>query len=146
MIWRRTLLLLMVGTTMSPEPAGACGTTPSFGVIHSEVPPDLPDDLIVAKVHILDKDQWLLYSSGLTAEVESMRQGVYLGRRIILRTTVWTSCDRPFANGTSGYIIGQATGWQEDELVVEPIPSFAGETPDLSELTKQKPSSLPPKE
>jgi hypothetical protein len=101
--------------------AHACGITPSLALIHSDLPLRIPTGMFIASVEIKDHKADNLYDRGLRATVRQVIRGEARIREIILRNPIWSSCDRPFANGRSGYVVGVPHGMRKGRLVVEAI-------------------------
>lgn len=121
---RGVLGLLVGGLLLPAAPALACVTASGeTALIHSALPARLPPDTIVAEVDISVGDAGALYTSGLPARVIRMVQGeMPLGHFLTLRWGHASSCDRPFANGSRGYIIARARPRPDNPLLVEPFP------------------------
>lgn len=101
--------------------ASACMTLDSQqALIHSALPPILPDGAVVLDVDIDTSNPYRLYGSGLPARVRNVGHGDVQVSTVLLRTPVETSCDAPFANGSSGLIIGFWTG-EGDERSITPV-------------------------
>ena len=127
---RRRLILssgLAATIALAATPALACRVAPSnpWALIHAALPNPLPSGAIVAEVEF-DRDSLsntqLLHHPGVRARVRRVIQGHYRGSSLIVRRTgMWTDCDRPAANGTSGLIVARPVGFESGVLVVEPI-------------------------
>ena len=122
----RAWLAMPLGATaalMGAAPASACMMMENqLALIHSAVPADLPRDLVVVDSEIpASATERQLYDTGVRAWVRRTVQGDYQGQFIRIRASVKTSCDGPFDNGRSGLIVGYPRGWEDGELVIEPI-------------------------
>jgi hypothetical protein len=117
------IALAAVAVVASSAPASACILMENqLALIHSAVPADLPRALVVVQADIPPTaTQSQLYEAGLRARVSRTIQGDYRGPFIRLRASVQTSCDGPFDNGRSGLVVGYPRGWEDGELVIEPI-------------------------
>lgn len=116
---RQFTLSLGLALTIAVE-ARACGVSPSFAVIHSALPKSLPDGLFVANVEIETESEWEIYENGLRAHVKRMIAGVPV-ESVILKLPEATSCDKPFANGRSGLVVGIPKEWSGSILIVLPL-------------------------
>jgi len=124
----RCLSIALAATVLGvAHPAFACMTSDSQqALIHSALPPILPDGAVVLDVDIDTSNPNRLYSSGLPARVRNVRYGDVQVSTVLLRTPIGTSCDAPFANGSSGLIIGFWTG-EGDERSITPVFVMRGE-------------------
>ena len=105
MKWR--LLAVAVCLPGIAHPAAACFTPESqTALIHSAPPSPVPRGAIVLDVDIRMEGSDSLYDQGLTARVRDVVHGDFPGDEVTLRAFGETSCDAPFANGTSGLIVG----------------------------------------
>jgi hypothetical protein len=104
-------------------PALTCGRTPHFAYIHSALPNPLPRGTIVALVDFLPRRSARNpgFASGDRVRIRRMIQGTYRGKHLISRPAWSNSCEAPFANGRSGYIVAVARGLEHGVLVVDPI-------------------------
>ncbi len=118
----RCLLVVLVATTVGvAHPASACSTSESQqALIHSALPPILPIGAVVLDVKIDTSNSARLYRSGLPARVLSVRHGEVQSTTVVLRTPIGTSCDAPFANGSTGIIVGFWTG-EGDDRALSPV-------------------------
>lgn len=134
-IIRAACLAGMVAASLSAAPARACYTASGErALIHGALPNPLPNDSIVVEVDILPVDERALYRQGIVARVRRAIQGDVPGGILILRWPNPSSCDRPFDNGRSGYMIAVARGQtaagppvEGPGLLVEPFPSQRAE-------------------
>ena len=110
---------LLVAAILSPAKAEACSAASGeTALIHSALPADLDERLIVARVDVEWPDQQLLKGRGVTARVIRVIQGDYDGDLMIL----WSadaSCSRSFDNGRSGLVVGIPLRMEGSSLVVE---------------------------
>lgn len=103
------------------QPASACLIAQSQeALIHSALPSPLPADAVVLDVVIRSGDASSLYGSGLRVHVRRIVQGDVRGAEMLLRTPVETSCDVPFANGSSGLVVGYLSG-EGSEQTLSPV-------------------------
>lgn len=118
----RCLLIALVATAVGvAHPASACLTSDSQqALIHSALPPILPIGAVVLDVTIDTNNSARLYSSGLPARVLSVRHGEVQAKTVVLRTPIETSCDAPFANGSTGIIVGFWAG-EGDDRAFSPV-------------------------
>lgn len=112
-------LALSISAILSVK-AQACGGTPSLAIIHSALPEPLPGGLFVAEIEIATDDVRAIYSTGLRAHVKMVIAGSPIGE-VLLRLQEASSCDAPFANGRSGFLIGLITGRAGDRLIISPL-------------------------
>lgn len=118
---KRCQVALIAGLMVVAEPASACLIADSQeALIHSALPSHLPSDAIALDVVIDTGDPSSLYGSGLRVRVRRTIQGSFQGTEVALRTAIETSCDAPFANGTSGIVVGYLTG-EGPEQTLNPI-------------------------
>ena len=102
-----SLLAVAVCSTGIAQPASACFLPESqVALIHSAPPSPLPSGAIVLDVDIDMDGSATLYDEGLRARVRHVVHGDFPGDEVTLRAFGETSCDAPFANGTSGLIVG----------------------------------------
>jgi hypothetical protein len=94
-------------------PATACGTSPHIAYIHSALPKPLPRGTFIALVDLDPR--------GDRAWIRRMIQGDRPGDYVVLRTTWWSSCNAPLANGRSGFLVAVVRGRENGILVVDPI-------------------------
>ena len=119
---------------LTASPADACVVASGeVALLHSALPNPLPADTIIAEVDILPADESALYGTGIVARVKRLIQGDVPGNMLVLRQPYSTSCDRPFANGRSGYLIAVARDRtalgplvEGSGLLVEPFPAQRG--------------------
>lgn len=103
------------------QPASACLIAESQeALIHSALPSPVPVDAVVLEVVVESGDVRRLYGSGLRLSVRRIIQGDVRGAEMRLRTPAWTSCDAPFANGSSGIVVGYLTG-EGSEQTLSPV-------------------------
>lgn len=103
------------------QPASACLVAESQeALIHSALPSPLPADAVVLNVVIGSGDASSLYGSGLRLRVRRILQGDVQSAEMRLRTPVETSCDAPFANGSSGILVGYLNG-EGSEQTLSPV-------------------------
>lgn len=115
-------LVCAAAATVPASDASACIIADAQEtLIHSRLPRTLPAGTIVARVVFDEAERQSLYRTGLRARIRDMIQGEYSGDFLIVRPRFETSCDAPFANGRSGFIVGVADGIEEGVLVVMPI-------------------------
>ena len=103
-----------------PVEAHACGTSPSFALIHSSLPKSIPQELFVAEIEIEPDDPDKAYGIGLKARVLKVVSGALVDG-VILRLPERTSCDSLLANGRSGFIVAVPKEWSGKSLVVWPL-------------------------
>jgi hypothetical protein len=106
---------------LAPASAEACGG-PGSAYLHKVLPAWIPADAIVAEV-AFDMEFFALrpnFDTPLRARVRRMIQGSYSGATLLVRLT-GTSCDSPFGNGISGFLVGTPGGMDDGELVVVPM-------------------------
>jgi hypothetical protein len=112
-------------TLLAAGAANGCRVDPPevSALIHSTLPDPLPDDMLIAEVDFVgDVTTEALHGAGLRAHVRRIIKGRYEGRLLIVRMPgLFTDCDRPTANGTSGLIVVKPVGLENDILVVEPV-------------------------
>ena len=104
-------------------PSLACSPTPHLAYVHSALPNPLPRGTIVALVDFLPRRSARnpRFASGDKARIRRMIQGSYRGKHLISRPSSETSCDAPFINGRSGFIVAVVRGLENGILVVDPI-------------------------
>ncbi len=118
---KRCHVALIAGLMGIAEPASACLIADSQeALIHSAPPSRLPSDAVVLDVEVDAGGPSSLYGSGLRLSVRRILQGDVRGAEMRLRTPVETSCDAPFANGTSGIVVGYLVG-EGSEQTLSPV-------------------------
>jgi hypothetical protein len=114
-------IAFFASTIAIAQPASACLVAESQeALIHSALPSPVPADAVVLEVVVEPGDVRSLYGSGLRLSVRRIIQGDVRGAEMRLRTPVETSCDAPFANGTSGIVVGYLTG-EGSEQTLSPV-------------------------
>lgn len=114
-------IAFVVSAIAIAQPASACLVAESQeALIHSALPSPVPADAVVLEVVVESGDVRSLYGSGLRLSVRRIIQGDVRGAEMRLRTPVETSCDAPFANGSSGIVVGYLTG-EGSEQTLSPV-------------------------
>lgn len=115
-------LALAAGALAAASPAGAClSPDHSRALVLSALPRPLPRGAIVADVVMARGDEPRINRPGIVARVRRVHQGPRDARSLVIRQTVSTDCDWPFANGTSGIVVGKPVGRRGGMLVIEPV-------------------------
>lgn len=113
-IGTRLAALAIAGAMLLPaSQALACGRSPHFAWIHSDLPKPLPRGTFIALVDLDPR--------GDRAWIRRMIQGDHPGEYVLLRPAWTTSCTSPSANGRSGYMVAVVRGLENGVLVVDPI-------------------------
>ncbi len=121
MILRRVFLAAALGLA-APAAARACMVGDAFrALIHRRLPGRLPHQAVALEVRFIDHDERRLYRKGLRARVSRVIQGEGIGPVVLVRETVWTSCDYPFLNGTSGLLVCVLRGKESGMSVLHPV-------------------------
>ena len=114
-------IALVAGFVGIAQPASACLVAENQeALIHSALPSRLPDGAVVLDVMIESGDASRLYGSGLPVRVRRSLHGNVSRAEVTLRTPYETSCDAPFANGSSGIVVGNLTG-EGSEQAISPV-------------------------
>jgi len=131
-----------IGSLLGPATAEACGSGPGIGLafLHRTLPGELPAGAFVAEVE-LDNDLHSILRGGLQGRVRRTIQGDYHGPVVRIRPRTLTSCDSPFANGATGFLIGTPTGMEDGDLVVDPWRSSVRPAPPRDALGRPIPQS-----
>ena len=116
---RAALGLGVIGLLLGPATAEACeqrrpalASLSSTGRCPASFPPARSSPRSISAT------TWGWFGSdGLSARVRRTIQGDYRGETVIVRSRIWTSCDSPFANGSSGFLIGTPRGMEHGKLV-----------------------------
>jgi hypothetical protein len=136
----RTLAFAVLALLLAPASAEACWG-PGSAYLHKVLPGWIPADAIVAEVEF-DMEYFNLrpnFETNLRGRVRRMIQGSYSGATLLVRMNSLT-CDSPFANGRSGFLIGTPDGMDDGELIVVPITA----SPPFFELPETPRRSGPP--
>lgn len=108
---------MIIGLVGIAEPASACLVADNQeALIHSARPSRLPSNAILLDVEIDTGAPMSLYGAGLRARVRRVLRGNVRGAEIMLRTPFEGSCDAPFANGSSGLVVGFLIGEGPDQI------------------------------
>jgi hypothetical protein len=105
---------------LAPAPAGAC-TGPGQAFLHKTLPAWIPADAIVAEIDFDTQiDLRPNFHTYLRGRVRRMIQGDYSGTALLVRLDQM-SCETPFGNGMSGFLVGTPDGMEDGVLVVVPV-------------------------
>jgi hypothetical protein len=114
--------LAAIALLLAPGRAEACMIADAQeAVIHSALPTPLPPGTIIADVMFEDADENRLHGAGIRVRIRRLIQGDVRGTTMIVRQRIQSSCDNPFANGTTGLIVAISLETQAGETVAAPI-------------------------
>ena len=105
---------------LAASPASGC-SGPGFALIHRSLPANLPEGVIIADVEL--EPIISLTRPGVRAHVRRMIQGEPVAMLIVPTVDAIPGCTSVFGNGSSGFIIGVASGYEGDALIV--VPEYA---------------------
>lgn len=108
--------MLLVAT-----PAQACfGSDAELALLHSAPPEVLPAEMVVLEVELDPTDERALYGDGMPGLARKVVRGEFTPSYFLLRSWVESSCDRPFANGRKGLLVGIVREREGTIPVIEP--------------------------
>ncbi|WP_114953326.1 hypothetical protein [Sphingosinicella terrae] len=114
-------LLVPAGALVFVAPAHACRSADyTLAIVHSAPPERVSPETVVAEVEFESDEVAALRGPGMRARIRRVIQGEVSGDFLIVRTAAQTSCDRPFANGTVGLIVGNIVGARDGLPIVNP--------------------------
>jgi hypothetical protein len=107
---------------LAASPALGC-SGPGVALIHRSLPANLPEGVIIAEVELELEPIISLTRPGVRARVRRMIQGEPVAMLIVSTVDAIAGCTSAFGNGSSGFIIGVASGYEGDALIV--VPQYA---------------------
>lgn len=117
----KPLSFLVAGALLAlGAPAQAClSSAHTLAIVQSAPPEWVPQSHVVAEVELENEDMAALRGPGIRARIVRLIQGDVEGTHLIVRSRAGTSCDRPFANGTSGIVSGPVRAIEDGQAVIE---------------------------